>query len=111
MMSSSRLALILFGVASVSSCGGSGDAGAGGEAVNSRILEGSVSDEMVPYDTLRSEPPAAKIVDEDGKGSGASGSSGTGPGAISGPSDDATNAISPSPAETPESAAPTPPEG
>lgn len=69
MISLPRLAAIALGGIALSACGGgSGDGPAGGKADNSRILEGSVSDEMIPYEKLRSEPPAAKIEENEGKG-------------------------------------------
>ena len=82
MISLPRLAAITFGSIALSACGGSGDGPAGGKTDNSRILEGSVSDEMIPYEKLRSEPPAARIVESDGKGGKAPGtatSAGTSP--------------------------------
>lgn len=41
-----------------------GDEKSGSDATSSRneVLKGTISDDMIAYDTLQSEPPAAKIV-------------------------------------------------
>ena len=57
-----------------------GQADAGG-----RILDRSITDDMLPYDTVRSRPPAAQITPEPGS-SGASGGSAS---ATGGPADSA----------------------
>lgn len=101
MISLPRLAAITFGSIVLSACGGSGDGPAGGKTDNSRILEGSVSDEMIPYEKLRSEPPAAKIVESDGKGGKAPGAA-TSTGASPDPSPDTAE---PAAAPAPEPAA------
>ena len=47
----------------LASCGDSGkNGGKQASAGNSEILAGTISDDMIHYDTLRSEPPPAKIV-------------------------------------------------
>ncbi len=109
MISLSRLALTAIGATALSACGGSGDSQPDAEAVNSRILEGSVSDEMIPFEKLRSEPPAAKIeVDEDGgKGDGQGGPR---PGNDPAAGPVAADPAQPLPSATPESAAPETPE-
>ena len=40
---------------------------------NSEVLKGTISDDMIPYDTLRSQPPAARTATD------TAGSSGSGP--------------------------------
>ncbi|MBM3596551.1 MAG: hypothetical protein FJX31_12510 [Alphaproteobacteria bacterium] len=76
MISLPRLASTVFAALALAACGGAGDEATGGESENSRILEGSVSDEMIPFEKLRSEPPAAKIEAGEGK-AGAAGTSGS----------------------------------
>ena len=109
MISLSRLAVIALSAMTLTSCGGSGDSQPNAEAVNSRILEGSVSDEMIPFEKLRSEPPAAKIEHDEagGKGVGLGGSS---PGSGPGSSPVAPDPAQPTASATPESAAPETPE-
>lgn len=51
---------------------GSGESESKGPAQGNQILEGSISDEMIAYDTLRSEPPLAKPAE--GEGGAAAGS-------------------------------------
>lgn len=102
MMSLPRLAFTAFGALAVSACGSSQDSAANGKAENSRILEGSVSDEMIPFEKLRSEPPPAKIVDGEGKG----GPGGSSAGSASRPSSEAASPAQPAVAETPQSASP-----
>lgn len=81
-----RIAATFLGAAALAACGGSGDEAEGGEAENSRILEGSVSDEMIPYEKLRSEPPAARISEGEGKAA-PKGTSGSGASVQQGPGD------------------------
>ena len=110
MTSLPRIAVIALGGLTLASCGGSGETAADGEAVNSRILEGSVSDEMIPFEKLRSEPPAAKIEnDEAGGKSGVQG--GSTPGSSPGSGPVVPDPAQPSPSETPETAVPDTPEG
>src|SRR5690606_1770969 len=47
----------------LAACGGekSGTSAASG---SNEVLKGTISDDMIAYDTLRSQPPAAKIVTE-----------------------------------------------
>jgi len=45
---------------------------------NSEVLKGTISDDMIPYDTLRSQPPAARI-ETDSTGSSGNGSTSTAP--------------------------------
>ena len=52
-----RLLLILAGALALAGCKGQGGKGQGDGAVE--VLPGSVSDAMIPYDTLRSQPPRA----------------------------------------------------
>lgn len=105
MMSLPRLAFTAFGALALSACGSSQDSAANGKAENSRILEGSVSDEMIPFEKLRSEPPPAKIVDGEGKG-GTGGPGGSSAGSASRPSSEAASPAQPAVAETPQSASP-----
>jgi hypothetical protein len=109
MMSLPRLAVMVPAALALSACGGSGDSAAKGEAVNSRILEGSVSDEMIPYEKLRSEPPAAKIEADEAGGEGAGQGGGTS-GSTPGGEPVVPDPMQPSPAATPESAGPDAPE-
>ena len=50
-------------------------AGEDGRSAPGEGLEGSISDEMLPYDRLRSQPPLAEVVESDegegGEGAGA----------------------------------------
>ncbi len=45
----------------LAACGGE-KSGSGTTSGSNEVLKGSISDEMIAYDTLQSEPPAAKIV-------------------------------------------------
>lgn len=58
---------------------GSGADEADGPAQSNQVLEGSINDDMIAFDTLESEPPPAKIEAKDGESaSGSGGSSGLG---------------------------------
>jgi len=109
MISLSRIAVIALSALTLASCGDSSESAADGQAVNSRILDGSVSDEMIPFEKLRSEPPAAKIEHDEagGKGVGLGGSS---PGSGPGSSPVAPDPAQPTASATPESTAPETPE-
>jgi hypothetical protein len=80
-------------------------AGAGGE-----ILEGSVSDDMLPYDTVRSQPPLAGLTgtatDEPGTGRGRAPLGKAAPKAAAGAAPVAP--VAPGPATTPDATPPTP---
>jgi hypothetical protein len=97
-----RIAVTMLGAMALSACGGPESGASNGGAENSRILEGSVSDEMIPYEKLRSEPPAARI-EEDEDLSGKS----TGPAtpSASSPSASAPEATAPEAAPASEPAA------
>lgn len=56
----------------LAACGGE-KTGTSADSGSNKVLEGTISDDMIPYDTLRSQPPAAKIV-TDATGSPSSGS-------------------------------------
>jgi len=45
---------------------GSSETGTKGPAQGNQVLEGSISDEMIAYDTLRSEPPPAQNIAAEG---------------------------------------------
>jgi hypothetical protein len=83
---------------------GSGADDSEGAAKSNQVLEGTISDDMIAYDTLTSEPPPAKIeVDEN--------EAGTGPQSIQpqvGGASPAPAPASPTPVATTEPAAPTP---
>lgn len=100
-----QLAMTALGAVALSSCGGSGGEKAKGEAVNSQILEGSASDAMIPYEKLRSEPPAAKIEEDTGQGDKSSGARKSSAGDTASPAPDAATATSPSPPEPADSPA------
>ena len=63
-----------------------------GGSAPSEVLQGSISDEMIPYDRLRSQPPLAEILPGEEGSDSAFGSTAPGPGGIepSPPSADAT---------------------
>ena len=109
MISLPRIAVTALGAMALSSCGNSGEGAAEGEATNSRILEGSASDEMISYEKLRSEPPAAKI-EESETGGKSSGQSGSAPGAAPQSGPVVPDPIQPAPSPTTESGAPDSPE-
>ena len=104
-----RIAATLGGALALAACGASGDTAEGGAAENSRILEGSVSDEMIPYEKLRSEPPAARVSEGESKGGG-SGGGGAGAGAPQASSGDAEDAAQEATAEPAQSPATEDPE-
>ena len=54
-MTDKRLLLALPAFALLAACGG--DAPADGRAASGEVLEGTISDEMLPVDRVRSEPP------------------------------------------------------
>ena len=54
-MIAKRLFLALPAFALLAACGG--DAPADGRAASGEVLEGTISDEMLPVDRVRSEPP------------------------------------------------------
>jgi hypothetical protein len=84
---------------------GSGESESKGPAQGNQVLEGSISDDMIAYDTLRSEPPPAQIIATDGE----EGSVGSGSGAANPVPAVAGDASSPTP--SPDAAAdPTPDE-
>lgn len=96
MISLLRTVVIITGATALSACGGSKESAGDSKAENSRILEGSISDEMIPYEKLRSEPPAAQIEEGESKGDNGVGK---------GPSANATGA-----SDNSAAAAPTAPE-
>ena len=81
MIAMPRLVPLALAALSLAGCG-SGGSDTGGQPASSKVLEGSVSDAMIPYEKLRSEAPPAKIEAGDGEGSRAAqgGASPTGPG-------------------------------
>lgn len=56
-MTDTRLLLALPALALLAACGGDKPAGDDGRAASGEVLEGTISDEMVPVDRVRSEPP------------------------------------------------------
>ena len=51
-----------------------------GGSASSEVLQGSISDEMIPYDRLRSQPPLAELLPgEDAGAAGARGAAGAPP--------------------------------
>lgn len=78
-----RLLPLTVAALALSACG-SGSSDTGGQSSSSKLLEGSASDAMIPYEKLKSEAPPAKIeVDEKGATpSGTSTAANTGPGPV-----------------------------
>lgn len=66
----------------LAACDGQQKAEEGPVDAGGRILDRSVTDDMLPYDTVRSRPPAAEITAEPGSG-GSSGGSASATGAAS----------------------------
>ena len=52
-----RLLLALPALALLAACGGSTPSGNDSRAASGEVLEGTISDDMVPVDRVRSEPP------------------------------------------------------
>ena len=52
-----RLLLALPAVALLAACGGSKPSGNDSRAASGEVLEGTISDDMLPVDRVRSEPP------------------------------------------------------
>ena len=54
-------------LAALPSCGDEPEDAAAdsGRSAAGEVLEGSISDEMLPYDRLRSQPPLAEVVEND----------------------------------------------
>ena len=62
-MHAHHISLALFSLALVS-CGDAGEGGGSAQAeAGGKILDRSISDDMLPYDTLQSQPPPAKPKD------------------------------------------------
>ncbi len=99
----SRLAPLALAIMALAACGDSSETG--GQAAGSKILEGSISDSMIPYEKLRSEAPPAKIKTDEG---GASGGNRTGPDAN--PGGPETSALPEGTTETDEPPATSPPD-
>ena len=61
-----RLCAFLLLAVTLASCGDSSkDDAKQASAANSEVLKGTISDDMIAYDTLRSQPPPAKIVPDE----------------------------------------------
>jgi len=75
-----RFSFALPGALLLGACG-SGGSEAEGASARSEVLKGSVSDEMIAYDALQSEPPPAKVDPEDLQG-GSSGAASPGATAV-----------------------------
>ena len=71
-----RLALCLLAPGALSACGADPAPQETGTAPSEALLERSVSDEMLPYDTLRSQPPLARPSPAPGQETGAGAGSG-----------------------------------
>jgi hypothetical protein len=75
-----RIVIAALGALALSACGSEPEQATGPVAA-SKVLEGSTSDAMIPYERLRSEPPAAKIETDEadgGSGKGPTGNAATG---------------------------------
>lgn len=76
-----RLPLAFLLLALLAACGGGSDSNDDARTASGEVLEGTISDAMIPLDQLRSEAPlmkpeAAKAVDgegEEGEGDGTAG--------------------------------------
>ena len=77
--------LVLPALALLAACGGDNTSGNDGRAASGEVLEGTISDEMLPVDRVRSEPPLedpeafakARSTATDGVGGVAEGDRGT----------------------------------
>lgn len=56
-MTDKRLLLALPALALLAACGGGDSSESDGRAASGEVLEGTISDEMLPVDRVRSEPP------------------------------------------------------
>ena len=56
-MTHKRLLLVLPVLALLAACGGENTSTTDGRAASGEVLEGTISDEMLPVDRVRSEPP------------------------------------------------------
>ena len=101
MISLLRTVVIVTGATALAACGSSKESAGDSKAENSRILEGSISDEMIPYEKLRSEPPAAQIEESESKGGN---SAGEGPGANAAGASDNPAAAAPAAPDAPAEA-------
>ena len=95
-----RVAIMLILPLTLAGCGGSDDGG--GATAAGEVLPGSVSDAMLPLDTVRSQPPLAPMAEE----SGAVRERKPDAAGVVGPSEAASEAA----AEVPADAAPASPE-
>lgn len=68
MTKTTRSCVLLAFACTLAACG-SDKSGTSAASGSNEVLQGTISDEMIPYDTLRSQPPPAKIATE-GTGSG-----------------------------------------
>ena len=67
-----RFCTLLLLASALASCGDTDKDGAKqASSANSVILKGTISDDMIPYDTLRSQPPPAKIIPKEAAPAGA----------------------------------------
>ena len=98
----SRLASLALAPLALAACGSNSDTG--GQAASSKILEGSISDNMIPYEKLRSEAPLSRIEAGEGEGTG---DDRTGPGTDGGSPETSTSQEAP--AATIEPPVPSPP--
>jgi hypothetical protein len=89
-MTVKRLLLALPAFALLAACGGNAPANNDGRAASGEVLEGTISDEMLPLDSVRSEPPledpeafakARSVADEGGAAEGEEGAEGEQPAA------------------------------
>src|SRR6478735_7682918 len=83
-MTDKRLLLALPALALLAACGGNAPAGNDSRAASGEVLEGTISDGMLPVDRVRSEPPLedpeafakARTAADDGVGNAAEGEDG-----------------------------------
>lgn len=96
-----RAALAMLPLALLAACGGGGDADGG--SASGKVLEGTISDEMLPLDTVRAQAPlAGPAADGKGKKGAAAGAEGE-------PGEEGEDAATDAPAEAPSAdAAPGP---
>lgn len=65
MSSALRHCAIMLGVLALAACGSDAD-NTSGPTEGNKVLKGTASDEMIAYESLKSEPPLAKIEVKDG---------------------------------------------
>lgn len=71
-MIAARLACLLTATLLLASCGDDGDVSDDGREASGEVLEGSISDEMLPLEQVRSQAPLAEPAAGEEGGAGAS---------------------------------------